>query len=288
MTVAALSNGVRVALIGTLAYFDIGSPLHGPFHVLHGLFVAGVGYAALLVGFQLLSRGRSSGPADRDKQQVQTESVRPFRIARLEALGLTAAFVVAGAVVAAPVSRPIALAASLDELPFRLGEWESDPFPRAHAPIAEPWATTADQHLRRRYRSADGLSVDVYVGYFESQYQGKEVVNFGSIDLHRRAVRHSVPSGATPLDANLIRDAGNGATALFWYELDGLTETTASRAKLRTLWNALAARRNNAAVVVLTTDPRSGTPEDAAEKMASLVPLIHGSLARLLPLENRR
>ena len=34
--VAAISNSLRVALIGVLSYLEIGSPLHGPGHVLHG------------------------------------------------------------------------------------------------------------------------------------------------------------------------------------------------------------------------------------------------------------
>ena len=61
VVVAALSNGLRVALICTLAYYDVGSPLHGPFHVLHGLFVAGVGYVVLFAGLRLLAP--RDGPA---------------------------------------------------------------------------------------------------------------------------------------------------------------------------------------------------------------------------------
>lgn len=55
IAVAALSNGLRVALIGRLAYAEIGTPLHGPAHVLHGLFVSGIGYVVLLAGARLLA-----------------------------------------------------------------------------------------------------------------------------------------------------------------------------------------------------------------------------------------
>ena len=57
VVVAALSNGLRVALICTLVYYDVGSPLHGPFHVLQGLFVAGVGYVVLFAGLRVLAPG---------------------------------------------------------------------------------------------------------------------------------------------------------------------------------------------------------------------------------------
>ena len=41
-------------MIGALVYYDIGAPLHGPAHVLHGLFVSGIGHVALFVGLWLL------------------------------------------------------------------------------------------------------------------------------------------------------------------------------------------------------------------------------------------
>ena len=54
--IAALSNGLRVGLIGILSYLEVGSPLHGPFHILQGLFVAGIGYAALFLGLRFIGR----------------------------------------------------------------------------------------------------------------------------------------------------------------------------------------------------------------------------------------
>ena len=40
LLIAAAANSLRVALIGVLVYYDLGAPLHGPAHVLHGLFVS--------------------------------------------------------------------------------------------------------------------------------------------------------------------------------------------------------------------------------------------------------
>ena len=48
-----LANGLRVALISALAHWEFTSALHGPMHVLHGLFVAAVGYVVLFLGFGL-------------------------------------------------------------------------------------------------------------------------------------------------------------------------------------------------------------------------------------------
>ena len=58
LVVAALANGAARRLDRALAYWDIGSPLHGPFHVLHGLFVAAVGFVVIFAGLQLLKTKR--------------------------------------------------------------------------------------------------------------------------------------------------------------------------------------------------------------------------------------
>lgn len=61
VVVAVLSNSVRVALIGLLAYYGFEGPLHGPLHILQGLFVSIVGYAALFGGLWILSNPLSAG-----------------------------------------------------------------------------------------------------------------------------------------------------------------------------------------------------------------------------------
>ena len=54
-------------MIGALVYYDLGAPLHGPAHVLHGLFVSAIGHVALFVGLWLLGsreqRAAAGAPA---------------------------------------------------------------------------------------------------------------------------------------------------------------------------------------------------------------------------------
>jgi exosortase/archaeosortase family protein len=54
--VSILSNSFRIALIGILNYAGVGGDIHGPFHVLQGMFVAVIGYIALFAGASMLSR----------------------------------------------------------------------------------------------------------------------------------------------------------------------------------------------------------------------------------------
>lgn len=60
IVVAVLSNSLRVALIGLLAYYGFEGPLHGPLHVLQGLFVSVIGYAGLFGGLWVLLKTESA------------------------------------------------------------------------------------------------------------------------------------------------------------------------------------------------------------------------------------
>jgi EpsI family protein len=277
MIVAALSNGLRVALISLLAHLEVGSPLHGPMHVLHGLFVAFVGYVAIFGGVRLLSP-RHQAPA-------RTGGARPGgRFPNLPAVPvmvLSAVFVVIGIAPLMRVTHAVTLAAGLDSLPLRLGGWTG----ALASGDDVPWWSGADDQLRRRYVNPEGRAVDVFVAYFRSQHQNKEVTNYRSAALHRQALRVLVPlPNGSVLPTNIIPSPDRDSARLFWYEIDGRVETSQRNAKLWTLWNAVRHGRSNAAVVMLSY---VSSTDEAAETMSrdlnELAVLIHEGLGHVLP-----
>jgi len=297
VAIAAVSNSLRVALIGVLAYWNIGSPLHGPFHVLHGLFVSGVGYVVLFAGLRVLTPGgRTSTPTTAATIAVPTRPAwRSFRLVTVALLiGL---FVAAGGVLSAVDETPaVPLPRPLELLPARLGPWTSGLAP---GPIGN-WYAGADDSLRRRY-SGEGLEVDLSVEYFASQRQGKELVSHRGDVLHRAAtpVRLSLSGGGTAdVNATAFRSDGRDLLGIFWYEIDGrivsgkyrakwLTLWSGRivsgkyRAKWLTLWSAIVHRRSNGAVVVLLVDRERLRDGRDDERLQQLAVLVHEALARL-------
>ena len=281
VTIAALANGLRVALIGLLAHYDIGSPLHGPFHVLHGLFVAGIGQVVLfsLVGFLARSERRQAvapvapvpAPAPRS----------PARLAPALAL-LLVVWGVAG-VTAADRPAPVPLAAGLDTLPAFLGPWAAEP----SAPSGLDWWPTADARLTRRYRTATGDVADVQIAYFSAQAQAHEVVSYRAGPLHRQATPLAAAdaSSGPPIPVNLAYDSRDGElrALVFWYELDGVVETTPLAAKMRTLWHALGRRRTNGAAVMIAMPVATTADASRVATLAALAARIHAALGTSLP-----
>ena len=282
--VAALSNGLRVALIATLAYYEVGSPLHGPFHMLHGLFVAGVGYVVLFAGLRVLAPRRDrtpdiiETPARRADHPVVSRRLVPVAAPVL----LILVFLATGSNVLARPLRPVPLVAGEELLPAQCGNWTADPVPalkRVTAPTEWPGA---DVEISRRYRRGDGAVVDVYLGYFTSQEQGRELVTYRSADVHSLAALTRVDDGrGTAFDANYLRPDARGVSRMFWYDVDTRPETNRYVVKARTLWTALSGARSNGAVIVLSTQAPGSTTSDGA--LADLAAPVQAAVAARLP-----
>jgi EpsI family protein len=276
--IAALSNGLRVALICTLAYYELGSPLHGPFHVLHGLFVAGIGYVALFVGLQLLSRGELravDGP-----REAGVPSLRGLQPAG--AVALIVLFCAVGTI-SLREGRAVALDASLHALPMRFHEWTGVPLP-AHAGAKFSWWSSADEQLLRQYSNVAGLKVEVSVWYFQAQREQHEVAGFGSAALHQKATAATINlADGSSLRANLITGAESGKPTLFWYEIDGTVEAGRYSAVLRSTWNGFVHGRGNGAVVMLTVVDPGASGGDSLTSLKDLAAEVHMALGQLLP-----
>jgi EpsI family protein len=284
LAVAALSNSLRVALICVLVYFDIGSPLHGPAHVLHGLFVAGVGHAVLLVGLWFLGRSETTPAAaaapavDAPPLSTRLRDLRPAIV-----FGLVALFAAIAAYPRLHEPAPVPLRAAAIALPQTLGDWTADSFA---SPSSVDWWQGADHQIVLRYRHPSGQSADVLVAYYGVQRQGHEVVTHLAADLHRRSrVQILAVGGGTPVSVNVAEQTVDGRTrvTLFWYELDGIVETRPLRAKLRTAWHAIGRRNTNGTAVLLRSDVPEGTGATALAPLEDLTQRVYAALAGTLP-----
>ncbi|MGH9345991.1 MAG: exosortase C-terminal domain/associated protein EpsI, partial [Vicinamibacterales bacterium] len=271
---AGLANGLRVALIGALAYLEIGSPLHGPFHVLHGLFVAGVGYVALFAGLHLLESSQRAAAAG---DAVQAPRVSPsWRMG--DAFGLALVFWTLAVVGLSPRSVPVALAMPLDDLPSQLGVWQADRL-RVEGPAGVAAWNDADWQLRRRYYGPGGQAATVDVWYFEAQQQSREIVSFRVAGLHQQAVSRRIrPATGLPFSANVVRLPEE--IGLFWYVLDGEPEADQYVAKLRSLWTALSRGRSNGAAIMLRAPSPAPPDEHTLASIEDLAAEVHVALGR--------
>jgi len=280
LVVAALSNSLRVALIGLLAYNGISGALHGPLHVLQGLFVSFVGYGAIFVGLWVLRPSRAT-PRRLERHPDVGDVASGPRAARsrtaLFVLGLV--FVGVGSYVHVNRPTPIPLNADLEEFPRRIGQWTG-----IDAANDENVYTRlgVDHELSRVYRADSGQAVRLYVGYFESQTQDKELINYKTDELFEggKTVDIVMNGGLRAAVNERVQRTGEGTrVTLFWYLINGRVVADKYWAKAYTVWDRLIHHRTNGAVVMVTAEVRGSDDRDVAltnsgEFIRAILPLV--------------
>jgi EpsI family protein len=273
LAMAAVANALRISLIGTLAYLEIGSPLHGPLHVLHGLFVAAAGYVVLFSGLHMLR--------ERDDHRAPAAAAPPVAVGswRLgEAGGLTAVLLALAFVGVIPSAQDSVLAHPDDALPARVSQWRVSETVagsrRKDSSFAAMWPNA--QQIRRQYHSPSGQIVIVEIFYYGSQSQDGEVVNSMSASLHQRSSRTTIETSRGAFTANLVEWPASAESALFWYDVNGQPLAGELSTKLSTMWRAVRSGRTNGAVVVLRTRTTPAARTALIELAGALKPALAG------------
>ena len=206
VAVAALSNGLRVALICTLAS-------------LRGRVAAAwaVPRAARPVRRGHRLRGAVCRPARARARKRSGRAAggcsgaavsRWCTVSARAAIVLTVIFLAVGANVLAREPKPVALTARSTRFPQRLGEWTAVQTPsRRCARRKRRCGRAPTPETRRRYRRNDGTVAELYIAYFASQQQRRKVVSYRrrrpASTARRRS--HITGSDGRPFDGQFRR-----------------------------------------------------------------------------------
>jgi EpsI family protein len=290
VVVGYLTNGLRIALLGWLAVngFSDGDPQGMP-HLLQGLGVSIVGYVAIGACLTLLSktsRNRSldSARVVRTSSEVTASAMRTLRRHWVE-YAVLVVMLVAGSPRVLTAGSDVRLADSLHALPAQIGDWtvdSSDPtverlveldseFVGAYPGSQVRRFASVDDELIRTYRSPRGMRVELYVGYYRRQEQGKELSSDAghALDGLSSPVEIALDSGSVELGQLVVSKSGTERGLLFWYDVNGRVVRNVYSAKLYTLWDAVSRRRTNGAVVMVGWTTPSG-PESASARTEAL------------------
>lgn len=278
VAVAIFGNGLRIALIGALSFYGFDGALHGPLHMLQGLSVAIMGYAALFAGTAFLSRNsvtapllENAGPSG-DLFRSNSEKKR----GKVITVSIALLFLLAGSYIQLQRPGSVSLKHDLTRFPFKIGEWlGSDAAPVFKSP-------RADHEISRVYRTDAGEGLYLYIGYYESQEQGKKVVGEETRALEHEAEPLALrigPGREFIVNKVIQREKGRERIVLFWYDLDGRVVMNQYWAKAHTMWDAVIRDRTHGAVVVLASDwMPSVSPEMlnfSQTFLRELFPLVH-------------
>ncbi len=289
LAVGVFANWLRVTLISVGAYYEY-SVLHGPFHIFQGLLVAQIGFVYLFAAVWWLSRrqGERSGkrgpvtslpiPAGRPARDPRAmpwhwNRYESTAVALLSVIFFYSFFLDRG---------PVPFEAGGGSFPSFVGDWIG----RDELPVMAPFRVHgADREVFRTYLRESGNEVQLYVGYFDAQRQGKEIVNDRTRGLHAQAERREIVlnSGrSVPVNRTVLPHSGGDRDLLFWYEAEGQAWGSPYWSKWAMVKGSLSHGRTNGAFVAVSSkaDPEmDGTSLKEMEELAQALLSVRGETA---------
>ncbi|HAP41687.1 MAG TPA: EpsI family protein [Nitrospira sp.] len=282
VVIAIVANWVRVAVMGIYAQAG-GKDLHGPYHILQGLFVDWVAFGFLFVGAWLLGKVEKVEPAA-PLPSLQREEKRRVSGPASHGRALNRAWWMACVTIATATLALYSLdrgtsglKQELATFPTVIGDWVIDYQPNDESLVVLP---DADESIARTYRAPDGRRVNLYVAYTKTQRQGKELVGMGTAPLHEKANATAlrVGEGSVPANRTVLEKSRRSIPAVFWYHINGRSYAGRTQAKLATIEQAFLRGRTDGALVLVSAEPRKDQRDDRwkaqEEFAAAIVPLM--------------
>ena len=174
------------------------------------------------------------------------------------------------------------------EFPARLGQWQGSP--SALDPDTEKMLAL-DDYILSDYDRPDGSAVNLYVGYYASQRNGKSphspmvcIPGGGWTIIGLREINYGNVGAEQPLNRVVIQKDVAKELVYYWFEERGRKIATEFQAKLDHLSDAILKNRTDGALVRLTTQIGPGESEAAADRrLQSFMQVALPRLAEFLP-----
>lgn len=285
--ISIFSNSLRIALIGAFSYYQLSESLHGPYHIFQGLLVSQIGFIVLFLGTWILSKSPAASDAAPRPRAYSLDAAVPrttcLRGLRGYVLSISAMLLLTGLYIHFSHPKPVPLKKGLAGFPRSLGEWRgTDQVPAYHS-FGE-----VDTSLSRTYRNSSGEERHLYIGYYERQSQGRELINYESAAFHLDALPVKMMLGEEQgFVVNRLVDRKRNQVIFFWYDLNGRTVTNRYLAKAYTAWNTLVRRSSNGAVVVISEKFTQGDSERVLRDEEGFIREVVSILPEYLPSRAR-
>jgi EpsI family protein len=303
IVVSYLGNGMRIALVGWLGVKGLGDgDPNGSYHLLEGLGVSALGYLLIGACFSALSQPQRETDA-REERPSEPAGVSAF-IRRRVAIdaALICTLLLGGAIRLSATQSEVPLGNGLVTLDNRVGQWTMDaispitavPLPALDDALVGGYPTAAgqrrftdvDEELVRSYRNVSSQArVQLYVGYYNRQSQGKELSGEASEALRLAASALALRTSSGTYDVSeVVRKGGDGSRGvIFWYVINGRIVPDIYRAKGYTIVDAVTRRRSNGAVVMIAWSGAPDVSPDSAKAGAiafaeALIPVLRQHL----------
>jgi EpsI family protein len=145
----------------------------------------------------------------------------------------------------------------LDTFPTRVGEWEMIDEQRIDDKSME--VLGVDDYVMRTYSDGDDGDIGLYIGYFGSQQEGKQIhsprqclLGSGWVTIRHEeydaVLKRQHPANPS-INLDLLQRGSDRILVLWWYQGRGRSYSSEYRNKAYLVWDRLTKRRTDGALV---------------------------------------
>jgi exosortase len=264
-----MANWLRVFLIGLWHYDSAKESLHGPHEIyqLPFIFLIGVFFTFLIALALADKEQHEQHPAVQavdgaDNNVVPVRKIRTAQLVGICLLSLSALYLSTWKV------NPVYLEHELSQFPMSIAGFKGSRMEELGKPF---YTGLAQEELIASYKNASGITVKVFIGYFQSQDAENELVDYRYNWLHDGAHVIDVPATPSPvrMKVKAVNTGKKPTTAFFVYEINGRSLIDLKKIKFVSLLDALFDRRSNGAIIVLMFDKEADQLSHEEQKFLS-------------------
>jgi len=265
-------NWIRVILIAIWNYSSAKEVIHGPYGIYELPFIFLIGILLTFTVAIAISRGEGA----RLHQHLHAGSAGPANSARRirQSMGLFAAMVILLATstyLHTWKSEPVYLDRGFSDFPLSIAGFHGEPIEKLNRPF---YSGVAHNELIMKYTKDNGREIArVYVGYFHSQNQDEELIDYRYNWLHAGAGIIELDSSPSPILMNMTKLNGPSGKSIviFGYDINGRNIVEPVKVKFASLVDALIRHRTNGAIIIIQfengTDVLSGEEREFATQV---------------------
>jgi len=245
-------NWIRVFLIATWHYDSAKESIHGPYGIYELPFIFLVGVFITLVVAVALS-DKTNTQSDKTVNAITGAATGKAASRIITRASIVAIFLLAITALYLNTweAKVINLENGLTDFPMEIAGFQGEPLGRLEKPF---YTGIAHSELLANYTNEAGEIARVYIGYFHSQNQQQELVDYRYNWLHEDAESFVMPSSSLTLKRRQLRYQGRNVVVFFAYDINGRNIIDPRMAKLVSLFDALVSRRSNGAIIMVIFD----------------------------------
>jgi EpsI family protein len=184
---------------------------------------------------------------------------------------------------AVPIRKP------LDAFPIVIGEWQGQESTIMEESVLN--MLKLNDYMMRRYVDSSGLSLWLYIGYWDTQRKGAQMHSPknclpGAGWEPVEAERVSIPLGglreSIVVNRYLIQKDHYQQLVLYWYQSQGQAVANEIDAKLQLVRNAIFRNRTDGALIRISS-PVYGNVQETLERQVEYIQAMYPRLGEFLP-----